>query len=82
MVEKICEILLKWKNNFSAKGRMMYYREKYKHAILYKKRKKLNDKGVQQTPPNSFFKRRTYKQVQHTNDRNKRTRKTTHTVLK
>ena len=61
---------------------MMYYREKYKNAVLYKKREKLNDKGVQPPSSNSLFKMRAYKQVQHTNDRNKRTRKTTHTVLK
>ena len=31
MVERICEILLKRWNNFTAKWRLKYYREKYKH---------------------------------------------------
>lgn len=47
MVERLSEQILRRWENFTAKGWLKYYHEKYKHVILYKKRKKLNDKRVQ-----------------------------------
>ena len=47
MLKRLSELIERELNNFSARWWMKYYKEKYKNAILYKKRKKLNDKGVQ-----------------------------------